>query len=67
MNFKTMWANNEIIDTLLDKTLTVLLRLHLALKREAMKRQDTPNEAQEKVLSKNHARNILRPEKKKPA
>lgn len=67
-NFKNMWNNKKIINKLLDKLLIVLLRLHLAPNRESIRQQiisNRPKKSNEKRLSKNYARYILRSEKKK--
>ncbi|KAG1057867.1 hypothetical protein G6F43_000324 [Rhizopus delemar] len=42
-NFKNMWADKTMINKLLDKLLVILLRLHLAPKRELQRRQNILN------------------------
>ncbi|KAG1536768.1 hypothetical protein G6F51_010777 [Rhizopus arrhizus] len=70
-NFKNMWAGKTMINRLLDKLLVILLRLHLAPKRELQRRQNILNyisrKSEEKRSSKNYGRYILRAEKKKLA
>ncbi|KAG1539164.1 hypothetical protein G6F49_012429 [Rhizopus delemar] len=70
-NFKNMWADKTMINNLLDKMLVILLRLHLAPKRELQRRQNILNyislKPEEKRPSKNYGRYILRAEKKKLA
>ncbi|KAG1039467.1 hypothetical protein G6F43_012497 [Rhizopus delemar] len=70
-NFKNMWAGKTMINRLLDKLLVILLRLHLAPKRELQRRQNILNyisrKSEEKRPSKNYGRYILRAEKKKLA
>ncbi|KAG1156013.1 hypothetical protein G6F37_008000 [Rhizopus arrhizus] len=70
-NFKKMWADKTMISKLLDKLLVILLRLHLAPKRELQQRQNILNhisrKSEEKRSTKNYGRYILRSEKKKLA
>lgn len=64
-----MWAKNKIINYLLDKVILVLLRNHLAPKREMQRRQKimelSTRPPRENKIGKNYARNILRAEQKK--
>ncbi|KAG1465822.1 hypothetical protein G6F46_003430 [Rhizopus delemar] len=59
-NFKNMWAGKTMINKLLDKLLVILLRLHLAPKRELQRRQNILNyisrKPEEKRPSKNYGR-----------
>ncbi|KAG1578422.1 hypothetical protein G6F47_012897 [Rhizopus delemar] len=70
-NFKNMCADKTMINKLLDKLLVILLRLHLAPKRELQRRQNILNyisrKPEEKRPSKNYGRYILRAEKKRLA